>query len=282
MITPRALVIAASVPGIGGAIRTLIIAIAVSAAGTLLLGCGAATTPRTEPGADAPHRAAPLGIPIAFSRRHVQAHATCSRLRPSPTLAYAAIVVRRTTTHGRTRTQLGPRDRNGYRTVLGVLGARIGTDCQPLLLHVQLPGPPNGREGWIDAGAVRVFPVTDRIVVNLSARRLVAYRRGRPRLRARVAVGAPQTPTPTGRYVVDERWLLDNPNGAFGVAALGISAHSNVLRNWLQDGPIALHGTNEPWTIGEAASHGCIRLRNADMRRLLQLAPAGTPVVIDG
>jgi lipoprotein-anchoring transpeptidase ErfK/SrfK len=93
-------------------------------------------------------------------------------------------------------------------------------------------------------------------------------------------IGAPQTPTPTGRYVVNERWLLNDPNGVFGIAALGISAHSDVLHNWLQGGPIALHGTNEPWTIDQAASHGCIRLRNADMHRLLPLAPAGTPVVI--
>jgi lipoprotein-anchoring transpeptidase ErfK/SrfK len=127
---------------------------------------------------------------------------------------------------------------------------------------------------------VRVFPVADRILVDLSGRRLYAFRRGRLRLRTRVAVGAPGTPTPTGRFVVNERWLLDNPNGAFGVAALGISAHSNVLHNWLQRGPIGLHGTNEPWTIGRAASHGCIRLRNAAMRRLFRLAPAGTPVLV--
>jgi L,D-transpeptidase catalytic domain len=245
----------------------------------LLLGCGGATTPRTEPGADAPHRAAPLGAPVTLPR-HLQTNAACSHLRPSPARAYAAIVVRRTTIRGRTRGPVAPHDLNGYRTVLGVLGAHVDAGCRPVLLHVQLPGPPNGRAGWIAADAVHVFPVSDRIVVDLSTRRLVAYRGGRPLLHTRVAVGAPQTPTPTGRYVVNERWLLDNPNGAFGVAALGISAHSTVLHDWLQGGPIALHGTNEPWTIGRAASHGCIRLRNADMRRLLRLAPAGTPVLI--
>jgi L,D-transpeptidase catalytic domain len=259
--------------------RTLMIAITVPAAAALLLGCGAAATPRSEPGADAPHRAAPLGIPVAL-HQHRRTNAACSHFRPSPARAYAAIVVHGTRVSGRTRTRLQTRDRNGYRTVLGVLGAHLGAGCKPLLFHVQLPGPPNGRAGWIEARAVRVFPVSNRIVVDLSARRLVAYRHGRPLLHASVAVGTPQTPTPTGRYVINERWLLANPNGAFGVAALGISAHSNVLHNWLQGGPIAIHGTNEPWTIGQAASHGCIRLHNADMRRLLRLAPAGTPVVI--
>jgi hypothetical protein len=227
-----------------------------------------------EPYADAPHYAAPLLVP----RHQFVAQVKCSDFRPSAARAYAALVVHRVAIRG--GGQLAPRDANGYRTVVGVLGAHVGRGCRPLLLHVQLPGPPNGRAGWIAAGSVRVFPVVDRILVDLSGRRLYAWRRGQLRLRTRVAVGAAGTPTPIGRFVVNERWLLRNPTGAFGVAALGISAHSSVLHNWIQRGPIALHGTNEPWTIGRAASHGCIRLRNAQMRRLFALAPAGTPVLI--
>ena len=123
-------------------------------------------------------------------------------------------------------------------------------------------------------------PVRTRIVVDLSDRRASVYRWGRLALRARVAVGAPATPTPVGRFYVNERFVLSSPNGPFGVAALGISAHSNVLRDWVQGGPIGLHGTNEPASIGQAASHGCIRLENGDMSRVFRLAPAGTPVVI--
>ena len=229
---------------------------------------------RTEPYADAPHHAAPLLV-----RRHqFVAQVTCDDFRPSATRAYAARVLRRVAIRGGGR--LAPRDANGYSTVVGVLGAHTGRGCRPLLLHVQLPGPPNGRSGWIAARSVHVFPVVDRILVDLSGRRLYAWRRGRLRLRTRVAVGTPRTPTPTGSFVVNERWRLRNPTGAYGVAALGISAHSNVLHNWLQRGPIGLHSTNEPWTIGRAASHGCIRLRNTQMRRLFRLAPAGTPVLI--
>ena len=253
--------------------RTLMLPVMVLAAAALLVGCGQATA-RTEPHADAPHHAAPLALP----RHLLVSQVTCDDFRPSATRAYAALVVHRTPIRGGGR--LRPRDANGYRTVLGVLGARVGPRCRPLLLHVQLPGPPTGRAGWIAAGSARVFPVVNRIVVDLSGRRLYAFRHGRLRLRTRVAVGAPGTPTPTGRFVVNERWVLDNPNGVFGVAALGISAHSNVLHNWLQHGPIGLHGTNEPWLIGRAVSHGCIRLRNADMRLLFRLAPAGTPVLV--
>ncbi len=172
-------------------------------------------------------------------------------------------------------------DQNGYPTVLGVVGARAaGGGCAPMAYKVQLPVPPNGHSGWISASAVRVFGVDSRIVVELSERRLVAYRNGEQVLSARVAIGSPQSPTPVGRYFINERWLLANGNGPFGIAALGISAHSNVLRDWVQGGPIALHGTNEPASIGQAVSHGCVRLSNADMRKLLPFAPVGTPVVV--
>jgi hypothetical protein len=171
-------------------------------------------------------------------------------------------------------------DLNGFPSVFGVLGARIDGRCTPAWYRVQLPLSPNGTTAWVRASAVSIYAVTSRIVVDLSARRLVAYRGGREVLRAPVAIGASRTPTPTGRFFVDERFVLSDPTGPFGVAALGISAHSTVLGDWVQGGPIALHGTNEPATIGEAVSHGCIRLANDEMRRLLALTPAGTPVQI--
>jgi lipoprotein-anchoring transpeptidase ErfK/SrfK len=132
----------------------------------------------------------------------------------------------------------------------------------------------------VRAADVRVYPVSSRIVVNLSRRRASVYQRGRLVFSTRVAIGAPRTPTPTGRFYVDERFLLADANGPLGVAALGISAHSKVLHDWVQGGPIALHGTDDPASIGEAVSHGCIRLANSSMSRLFRLTPAGTPITI--
>ena len=63
-------------------------------------------------------------------------------------------------------------------------------------------------------------------------------------------------------------------------AAIGISAFSTVLTGWAQGGPVAIHGTNEPWSIGHAVSNGCIRLPNETLRRVFTLAVAGTPVII--
>jgi lipoprotein-anchoring transpeptidase ErfK/SrfK len=41
---------------------------------------------------------------------------------------------------------------------------------------------------------------------------------------------------------------------------------------------VAIHGTNAPWLIGQAVSHGCIRVHNSVIRRLARLLPLGTPV----
>jgi lipoprotein-anchoring transpeptidase ErfK/SrfK len=176
---------------------------------------------------------------------------------------------------------LGTRDLNGFQTILGVLGVRKDRECRPEWYRVQLPVLPNGTTGWIQARATRLFRVASRIVVDLSARTLRLYRRGKLELETPVGVGAPTTPTPLGRFFVNERYVLSSSDGPFGPAALGISAHSPQLAKvWVQHAPIAVHGTNQPWTIGQDDSHGCIRVPNETMTRLFRLAPAGTPVVV--
>jgi lipoprotein-anchoring transpeptidase ErfK/SrfK len=99
-------------------------------------------------------------------------------------------------------------------------------------------------------------------------------------LSARAAIGAAATPTPTGRFYVNQRLIPSDPHGPFGPGAVGISAFSEVLTGWTQGGPIAIHGTNAPWSIGKAVSNGCIRLRNPVLRRVFSQALSGTPVVI--
>jgi lipoprotein-anchoring transpeptidase ErfK/SrfK len=65
-----------------------------------------------------------------------------------------------------------------------------------------------------------------------------------------------------------------------GRGAVGVSAFSNVLTGWTQGGPIAIHGTNAPWSIGKAVSNGCIRIPNRVMAKLFRLTLSGTPVLI--
>ena len=201
-------------------------------------------------------------------------------------MAYAAVARKRLYAYRRPgRIKLRRFDlhnQNGFATVFGIRGAIVDKHCGPLWYRVQLPLKPNGIRGYVRASAVEVGRVRTRIVVDLSERRLTYLRNGRPRVRAAVAIGSPSTPTPTGRYYVNQRLVPDDTSGPFGPGALGISAFSNVLTGWTQGGPIAIHGTNAPWSIGHAVSNGCIRVRNDILRHLFARTPAGTPVTIHG
>ncbi len=198
--------------------------------------------------------------------------------------AYGAVVKRRAIAYARPegkRMKVFRRlNENEFPTVFGVLGAVLGDDCLPAWYRVQLPMKPNGSVGYVRARDVELVRVDSRIVVDLSARRLELFDRGRRVVRAKIAVGSPITPTPIGRYYVNQRLVAPDPWGPFGPGALGISAFSPVLQEWAQGGPIAIHGTNEPGSIGQAVSHGCIRIRNETLLLLFRMAPAGTPVVV--
>jgi hypothetical protein len=198
--------------------------------------------------------------------------------------AYAAIALRRLNTFrspgSGVLSSYGTMNQNGVPTVFGVLGAVVRKDCEPTWYRVQLPQRPNGASGWVRAADVQLAAVQTRIVVDLSQRQLTFFRDGHPRLTTTVGVGSRATPTPTGSYYVNQRLIPKDTSGPFGPGAIGVSAFSNVLTGWTQGGPIAIHGTNEPWSIGHAASNGCIRVPNDILRRLFDAALMGTPVII--
>jgi L,D-transpeptidase-like protein len=173
----------------------------------------------------------------------------------------------------------GVRNENGVPTTFRALAVRVARDCATWY-RVQLPIRPNGAEGWVRAADVRAYSVEFRILVDLSERRLTVFRRGEVLVRVPTAIGRPETPTPTGSYYVNQRLLAADPSGPWGPGGIGISAFSPVLTHWTQGGPIAIHGTNEPGTIGTAASHGCLRIANDVLARLIHLVPDGTPVRI--
>ena len=202
----------------------------------------------------------------------------------SARFAYAAVVQRPVRAYRRPGhsafARFGLKNVNGVETVFGVTGAVLTRSCRTTWYHVLLPMRPNGAVGYVRAHDLWVTRVPTRIEVDVSARRLSFFRRGRLVLRARVAVGSGATPTPYGRFYVNQRLIPTNPGGPYGPGAIGISAFSNVLTGWTQGGPVAIHGTNEPWSIGHAVSNGCIRLPNPVLRRLFRVTPAGTPVVV--
>lgn len=181
---------------------------------------------------------------------------------------------------GAVEARFGEKNVNGYPTLFGLVGAVVGRDCRPRWYRVQLPLKPNGATGFVRARVLEVQTVAVRIVVDISQRQLTVFENGKRVLTATVAVGSPSTPTPTGRFYVNQRLVPADSGGPFGPGAIGISAFSNVLTGWAQGGPVAIHGTNEPWSIGRAVSNGCVRLPNATLEKVFRLAVAGTPVII--
>ena len=87
----------------------------------------------------------------------------------------------------------------------------------------------------------------------------------------RVAVGTPSTPTPVGDWQIIQK--TRNPGGPFGTRWMRINVP------W---GGYGIHGTNDPESIGQAASRGCIRMFNEQVNELYDIVPLGTPVKITG
>ena len=149
-----------------------------------------------------------------------------------------------------------------------------------LWVRVRLPVLPNNRLGWVPRRALGAYQfVQTHLVVDLGQLRAVLLRNGRPVFSADVGVGTPDAPTPRGEfYVRNKLTSFDNP--FYGPIAFGTSARSAVLTDWPDGGFVGIHGTNAPDLIPGRVSHGCIRLRNADIVRLARLMPVGTPVSI--
>lgn len=198
--------------------------------------------------------------------------------------AYAAVVRRGATAFRRPGQGFLARfkalNQNRVPTVFGVLGAVVGRDCRAAWYRVQLPLRPNGVTGYVRARDVELAAVPTRIEVDLSRRRVTLFRDGKRALRTAAAIGSSATPTPIGRFYVNQRLVPEDASGPFGPGAIGVSAFSDVLTGWAQGGPIAIHGTNQPASIGRAVSNGCVRVRNDVLRRLFDAVYAGTPVVI--
>lgn len=199
-------------------------------------------------------------------------------------LAYAAIVRKPLTAyrspgkHAFAHFRL--RNVNGVSTVFSIRTAVFDESCKPIWFRAQLPVRPNGVVGYVRANRVAVVSVRTRLRVDLSARRLTYLRDGRRVRRFRVSIGSPRTPTPVGHFYVNQEIRAADPTGPWGPSAIGISAFSPVLTDWVQGGPIAVHGTNRPDLIGRAVSTGCVRVRNDLERWLFARIPLGTPVDI--
>jgi lipoprotein-anchoring transpeptidase ErfK/SrfK len=149
-------------------------------------------------------------------------------------------------------------------------------------LHVYLPMRPNSVTGWVKTTDVTLSqPLEWEVKVSLADHKLTLLHNGAVFFSVPAATGTNENPTPTGTFFfTDPIDLASQPGTAYGVFAIGLSGHSNTLSEFDgSDGQIAIHGTNDPGTIGQQVSHGCVRVNNDVILKLAKL-PIGTPVVI--
>jgi lipoprotein-anchoring transpeptidase ErfK/SrfK len=174
---------------------------------------------------------------------------------------------------------IGPLTPEGTRNLVLVVARAQDADGLPWV-RVALATLPNGRTGWIPRTAVGGYETVDTTLdVDLEQLRLTLVRRGRAVLRAPIGVGAAATPTPRGRFYVRDR-LTRYRSPTYGPVAFGTSARSPTLTDWPAGGFVGIHGTDRPDLVPGRVSHGCIRLRNADILLLARRMPVGTPVVV--
>jgi hypothetical protein len=142
---------------------------------------------------------------------------------------------------------------------------------------------PNNKLGWVrrDDPGVGLRRVRYSLHADLSERRLVLRRGGRPVRRLSVAVGRPGTSTPTGRFAITDKLDGTRFSSYYGCCILALSGtQPNLPPGWTGGNRLAIHGTNAPGTIGQAASAGCLRAADSDLSVLMRLVPLGTPVFI--
>jgi lipoprotein-anchoring transpeptidase ErfK/SrfK len=148
-------------------------------------------------------------------------------------------------------------------------------------LGVISPLAGNGKVGWIPSHAASLSRVTWQLRVSLAKRQLTVLDSSHVRARFTIAVGAPDAPTPTGRFAVTDRLTTGDNSGPYGCCILALSAKApHAISDWDGGNRIAIHSTPETSSIGRPVSHGCMRLTLPEGRWLLNHIPLGTPTVV--
>jgi lipoprotein-anchoring transpeptidase ErfK/SrfK len=117
-----------------------------------------------------------------------------------------------------------------------------------------------------------------RLIVNIAARKIVLVEDGKVVKMYPVAVGKHSTPSPSGSFHIASHVV--NPIYSHDGKVVGPGASNPVGTRWMGLGykGYGIHGTNHPESIGHAASHGCIRMRNHDVEELFELVRVGDEV----
>lgn len=271
-------------------IRSLVTALAVVAASVPVALAGAEPATGGSAQATAPARTAEL----SGQTRAAVAESVAANIRAAEQVAAAAradaippaeiVRVRpghtltlRARPHGAARAEVTQATEFGSAQTLGVVRR------QGRWLGVTTAALPNGSVGWLHSRDPGLTLQRTRwsIHADVSRRRIVLRRDGRTVRRLDVAVGRPDTPTPTGRFAVTDKLSGGRFSPYYGCCVLAISAtQPHTPPGWTGGNRMAIHGTSDPSSIGTAASAGCLRAADDDLQVLMNHVPLGTPVVV--
>ena len=132
------------------------------------------------------------------------------------------------------------------------------------------------------AASTEIFAAEDaptrRLIVNIAARKIVLVEDGKVVKTYPVAVGKHSTPSPSGSFHIASH--VANPTYSHDGKVVKPGPSNPVGTRWMGLGfkGYGIHGTNHPESIGHAASHGCIRMRNQDVEELFELVRVGDEV----
>jgi L,D-transpeptidase-like protein len=151
-------------------------------------------------------------------------------------------------------------------------------------LGVHSPVFANDEMGWIpnDPDALALSRTRVSLRVSLSETEIDLRRADKVVREIPIAIGRAGTETPAGRFQVTDKLPASRfPAGPYGCCIIPLSARQpNLPAGWAGGDRIAIHGTTQPETIGQAASNGCLRASDTDLRVLMRDVPVGAPVFI--
>ena len=145
---------------------------------------------------------------------------------------------------------------------------------------VQLPYVWPRTDGWIPLRGLKRVTTGVVVSVDLSEHTVRVYQHGQLRYHVAAATGSGWSPTPPGDYVVTDRvpFGAGSPLGSFAFGISGIQPR--LPSGWSGGNQLAIHGTNDPSSIGRSVSAGCVRVSEWSLAHFEPLLQLGTPVLI--
>ena len=146
--------------------------------------------------------------------------------------------------------------------------------------RVELPYVWPRVDGWIPLAGLAREATFVHVDVDLSEHRVRVFKHDELRYTVAGATGTWSSPTPLGEYVVTDRvpFASGSALGSFAFGISGIQPH--LPAGWSGGNQLAIHGTNDPSSIGTNASAGCVRVSEWALDRFKPLLRLGTPVLI--